>query len=329
MPYAREREVAVAAVEAASALCQSVQAELVDEASMDKQDKSPVTVADFGAQALVVHTLTEAFPELPLVGEEDAAELRKPENVELRTRVCDHVKRAVADLDEGEILELIDGGSYAGGGEGRHWTLDPIDGTKGFLRRDQYAVALALIEDGEVVLGVLGCPNLPLDSADEASARGCLFVAVKGEGAFMRPLAGGSETKVSVTDVSDVSRASFCESVESGHSSQDDTAKVADKLGITVPPHRIDSQCKYAAVARADASIYLRLPTRADYVEKIWDHAAGYRVVTEAGGRVTDIAGRPLDFRRGRGLTENRGVIVTNGRLHDPVLEAVQAVLAP
>ena len=73
--------------------------------------------------------------------------------------------------------------------------------------------------------------------------------------------------------------------------------------------------------------MYLRLPTRADYVEKIWDHAAGYRVVVEAGGRVTDVRGRPLDFGIGRGLSANQGVIVTNGANHDHVVAVVGQVL--
>ena len=80
-------------------------------------------------------------------------------------------------------------------------------------------------------------------------------------------------------------------------------------------------------VARGDASIYLRLPVKADYVEKVWDHAAGMRIVTEAGGRVSDVDGQPLDFSRGRRLEGNRGVIVTNDSLHDSVLEAVKAEL--
>lgn len=327
MSYERERAAAIEAVEVAGRLCQVVQAALVDQASMAKKDKSPVTVADFGAQAVVSHTLKSAFPGVPLVGEEDADELREPGNAELRSRVVEHVQRAVPSLREAEILELIDRGTHAGGGSGRHWTLDPIDGTKGFLRLDQYAVALALIEEGEVVLGVLGCPNLPLASDDPDGPRGALFIAVKGEGTFTRPLAGGAERRVSVTAVTDPSQASFCESVESGHSSQDDSAKVAEMLGIRVPPHRIDSQCKYAAVSRGDASIYLRLPTRADYEEKIWDHAAGAIVVREAGGRVTDVTGAELDFSLGRTLSRNKGVIVTNGHVHAPVVAAVREVL--
>jgi 3'(2'), 5'-bisphosphate nucleotidase len=119
-------------------------------------------------------------------------------------------------------------------------------------------------------------------------------------------------------------------SVESGHSAHGDAAAVADRLGIAAAPLRMDSQAKYAVVARGEADIYLRLPTRADYVEKIWDHAAGAAIVAEAGGTVTDIHGRPLEFHHGRELIGNRGVIVTNGRLHDRVLDAIRELgIAP
>ena len=116
----------------------------------------------------------------------------------------------------------------------------------------------------------------------------------------------------------------FCESVEAGHSAQGDAAAVAARIGIIAPPLRMDSQAKYAVVARGEADIYLRLPTRAAYREKIWDHAAGALIVAEAGGTVTDIHGRPLEFHHGRELAANRGVIVTNGRLHNQVLEAIR-----
>jgi 3'(2'), 5'-bisphosphate nucleotidase len=87
----------------------------------------------------------------------------------------------------------------------------------------------------------------------------------------------------------------------------------------------MDSQCKYAAVARGDADVYLRIPTSATYREKVWDHAAGVCVVREAGGRVTDVRGEDLDFARGRTLEGNAGVVVTNGRIHDDVMAAVRA----
>jgi 3'(2'), 5'-bisphosphate nucleotidase len=327
MPYTREREVAVEAVVKASRLCRVVQANLVSDTSMSKKDRSPVTVADFGAQAVVTHALCKVFPDTPMVGEEDAAELRDPAHSGLCDKVVANVREIEPALERDEILDLIDFGTHLGGPTGRHFTLDPIDGTKGFLRLDQYAVALALIEEGQVVLGVLGCPNLPVDASNPQGATGCLFIAERGKGATMRTLEDPAERKVSVTDIDDPSQASFCESVEKEHSSQSDSAKVAELLGITASPFRIDSQCKYGAVSRGDASVYLRLPTRADYEEKIWDHAAGAIVVTEAGGRVTDVNGKDLDFSLGRTLEKNKGVIVTNGRLHDRVIAAVKVVL--
>ncbi|KAK4790957.1 hypothetical protein SAY86_031370 [Trapa natans] len=83
-------------------------------------------------------------------------------------------------LSTEDILTAIDSGRSEGGPVGRHWVLDPIDGTKGFLRGKQYAIALALLDEGKVVLGVLACPNLPLASIVEKDSQkgvGCLFFA--------------------------------------------------------------------------------------------------------------------------------------------------------
>lgn len=325
LPLAAHRATAIAAVVAASKVCREVQARLVAGVSLEKGDKSPVTVADFAAQAIVSHLLAEAFPAIPLVGEEDASALREAGNAELKDKVVASVQAVLPTLSEDAVLAAIDRGTYAGGATGMHWVLDPIDGTKGFLRLDQYAVALGLVADGEVVLGVLGCPNLPV--ADGAADKGCIFAAVKGQGAVQRGVDDATETTIRVDPVSSPAEARFCESVEKGHTSQSDSAKVAERLGITQPPYRIDSQCKYAAVARGDAAVYLRLPTRPGYVEKTWDHAAGVAVVTEAGGTVTDVTGKPLDFSLGRRLEANKGVIVTNGEFHDEVVAAVRAQL--
>ena len=327
MPYDVERRVAVNAVAVASRLCHSVQTSLVGAETLAKKDRSPVTVADYGAQAVISLMLGSSLPDDPIVGEEDTAELRTEGGAALRDRIATHVSAVLPGHDEATILAAVDRCNHEGGGTGRHWTVDPIDGTNGFLRGDQYAVALGLIEDGEVVLGVLGCPNLPLDWSDPDGPRGCLFVAVKGEGAFVRTLPGDEERQVHVADLDDTALASFCESVESGHSSHGDSARVAELLGVQAAPVRIDSQCKYAAVARGDAAIYLRLPTRKDYQEKIWDHAAGLMVVREAGGEVTDVEGKPLDFSLGRTLAANKGVVATNGRIHGKVIEAVRSVL--
>ena len=317
-----EYTAALAAVRAASSLCDGAQGRLADGDTLTKGDASPVTVADYAAQAVVCATLGEALGALDLVGEEDPADLRDDAQAVLRYGVVDLVGRQLGrPVDAGTVIDWIGHGGADGSTE-RYWTLDPIDGTKGFLRGDQYAIALALIEAGEVVLGVLGCPNLP----NPDGSRGAVFAARDGHALAWY---GDADRPVDVRVATPSSRrdARVCESVESGHSDHDRSARIVARLGITAEPFRIDSQCKYAAVARGDASIYLRLPTRADYREKIWDHAAGKIVVEQAGGRVTDVTGAPLDFSRGARLSANSGVVATSGRFHDEVIAAVQSVL--
>ncbi len=328
MDYSTELETAVESVLKACELCIQVQYDLVSEHTLTKKDKSPVTVADFGSQALICRDLTHAFPDDPIVAEEDPAELHTPSRTAIKENIINYVNEIDAGVTEAEILDAIARGGYEGGSRGRFWTLDPIDGTKGFLRGEQYAIALALVEDGEVVLGVLGCPNLPLSLSEPEGLKGVLLYAVKDRGSHIRLLEETHISPVRVTGIDSTRDASFCESVESSHSSHDDASKIAETLGVTRPPIRIDSQCKYAAIARGDASIYLRLPTRKDYEEKIWDHAAGSIIVEEAGGKVTDIYGKPLKFSLGRTLKSNKGVVGSNGLLHDDIINAVNSVVA-
>jgi len=318
--YERELAVAVKAVAQASRLCRAVQG-AIGSGVATKSDKSPVTVADFGSQAIVCRALAEAFPADPVIAEEGAADLRTGEAIALRDRVTAQVRAVVGDCSETQVLEWIDrGGSREA--SARFWTLDPIDGTKGFLRGEQYAVSLALIVAGKLAVAALACPNLPHESGT-----GVVFSAVAGAGAFGVALDAlhSSPRPVRVSPQASPAAARLCESVESGHSAHDVSAQVIAALGAGGTPVRMDSQAKYGEVARGGAEVYLRLPTRADYREKIWDHAAGALVVIEAGGRVTDIRGNELDFGRGPELAAGAGVIATNGRLHDTVLTAVAA----
>jgi 3'(2'), 5'-bisphosphate nucleotidase len=317
-----ELAAALEAVRAASEVCRGAQGRLLAGHTLTKGDASPVTIADFAAQAVVCATLTDSLGAIEMIGEEDSDDLRGPDASE----VLDAVVGLVATqrgkpTSGGAVLDWISVGSSTGTTD-RYWTLDPIDGTKGFLRGDQYAIALALIEHGEVILGVLGCPNLP----NPDGSTGAVFAATGGVseawyGSAVDPV------PVRVAAPANLADARFCESVESGHSNQNQSAEVAARLGIIAEPYRIDSQCKYAAVARGDASIYLRLPTGVRYREKIWDHAAGKFVVEQAGGVVTDVTGALLDFSQGAKLEANSGIVATDGRFHDQVIDAVRSVL--
>lgn len=323
--FLRERQVAVEAVTAAAALCARVRAEMVGAQYEAKQDQSPVTTADYGSQALVCQRLATTFPDDAVVAEEQSEALRRPENAASLDLVTRYVRQDLPAATPGDVCDWIDWGASRPGG--RFWTLDPIDGTKGFLRNDQYAVALALIENGEVKLGALACPALSLDPHELGGGAGVLFVAVRGAGAVWAPLGGGQARPLGAEPAG--ARRRLVESVEARHGDHGLQETIARALGLEPPALRMDSQAKYGAVARGDAVLYLRLPSPAssDYREAIWDHAAGAIIVEEAGGRVTDALGEALDFSAGARLQRNRGVVVSRGVGHAAVLTALEGAL--
>ncbi len=350
MSYLKEREIAELAVQRAAILTKRVFHEKT-KGTASKDDKSPVTIGDFGAQALIIQAIRNNFPGDGIVGEEEASSLR--DNPEVMSQIWELVQKSRLSDDaaeaslgaplrsEEDMLDAIDLGNSAGGARGRFWALDPIDGTKGFIRGGQYAVCLALIEDADVKVGVMACPNLPVDNSapldtkydegqTDSEGKGVLFSAVVGQGATARPLGPGAleaSSPISMRSISDVKDATFCESVEAAHSSLDDHSAIAKSLGITRPSVRMDSQAKYASIARGAGDIYLRLPVKKDYQEKIWDHAAGDLIVREANGRVTDANGKRLDFGRGRTLSGNTGVVAASAAVHDLVVDAVKSTL--
>ncbi len=160
--------------------------------------------------------------------------------------------------------------------------------------------------------------------ADSGSA----VLAVAGGGSWAFPLEGEGSRRLAVSDEDDPRQARLLRSFEASHTDADKLEALAAHMGVTAPAVRMDSAAKYAILAGGGGELILRLLSakRPDYREKIWDQAAGSLVVEEAGGRVTDLRGRPLDFTRGRELTANFGVLASNGLLHEAALEAVRAV---
>ncbi|MEC9372957.1 MAG: 3'(2'),5'-bisphosphate nucleotidase [Planctomycetota bacterium] len=317
------------AVQEACVVCRAVQTDLENLRSLTKDDRSPVTVADFASQAVIARRLREELGEIRMVAEEDVDALRGDANTAIRQRVVDAVRLVWPEASEADVLDAIDIGTESDAHASIFWTLDPIDGTKGFLRRGQYAISLGWIEAGEPTLGVLGCPNLSADFSrpfDDPDPIGCIYFAYKGTGLYEAPAndadAPGQRLRRLEHDESDAVR--ICESVESEHSSQSDSQKVVDYLGRRHETYRLDSQAKYAVVARGQADAYLRMPTRKGYVEKIWDHAAGALMATESGCAVTDVSSRLLEFNHGARLEANRGIVCAPSALHGQLVDAIQ-----
>lgn len=355
-PYVLARALALRTVAAAHVITRTVQGSGTGRvASESKKDSSPVTIADYAVQAFVFMRLSAAFPGDHFIGEENSTALRS--DADLLTKVADAVKYGLREIGElvaeqsvleERVLAAIDLGGAQGGDGRRTWILDSIDGTKGYIARRQYCISLALTDRGEPVVGVLGCPSLPVlppavsASSSDHHAVGVLFHAVTGEGAYgvaesaVRESKGDSPSnpnlglglgeKVSVDRSVDAASAVFCESVESAHSSHALSARVASLLGVKQAPARMDSQAKYGAMSRGDFHIFMRFP-KGGYVENVWDHAAGVIVIEEAGGRVSDGRGRRLNFSKGRSLDNQDGIVATNGSLHDMVIAAVQQAL--
>ncbi len=323
-----EVKFALDAVRQAAKLVKTVQTETAADA-LTKGDKSPVTVADFASQALVSYLLMQQFPDAVLVGEEASDALKEDGAEHLLEAVTGYTARFVPGAEADSVCEWIDRG--AADAAKRFWTVDPIDGTKGFIRGDQYAVALALVEDGEVQIGVLGCPNLTDGTKSEPDGLGTLMVAVKGQGTWLTDLVEGEEKdwkRIQVSPRANGAEARLMRSFESGHTDVSKIDEFASALGSVAEPVRMDSQVKYSVLAAGAGEIILRLlsPKRLDYKEKIWDQAAGALVLTEAGGRISDLDGKPLDFTQGRMLLNNRGVLATNGHLHDAALKALKDI---
>ncbi|WP_447926353.1 3'(2'),5'-bisphosphate nucleotidase CysQ [Vreelandella sp. EE27] len=207
----------------------------------EKADKSPLTEADQAAHLVIMKGLQALPIQLPILSEEDA--------------------EGFSGLDE----------------HGRYWLVDPLDGTKEFIKRnDEFTVNIALIEQGTPILGVVTAPALDV-----------AYVAAKGLGAF-KIEANGERHTLSVAGMPEPQEA--WRVVGSRSHPSPDLAAWLEKLGAhdMVP---MGSSLKLCAIAEGKADVYPRLgPTC------LWDTGAADAIVRQAGGRVETLEGVPLSY---------------------------------
>lgn len=292
--------------------------------SQSKSDRSPVTIADYAVQAYVAQAILQNFPSDLLIGEESGDTLLQ--DIHILDGVTAQIQSLLPSATPQQICNWIDRGNTQTPSNARFWVIDPVDGTKGFLRRMQYVTALALIVDSQVVLSVLGCPQLTLHGYT-----GGLAYAVLGQGAFWQPFADPTQRfPLHISPQTNLSLARILRSFEDSHTNSAEIESFATHSRNTTDPVRMDSQAKYVLLADGQADILLRLPAadRPDYRENIWDQAPAYRIVLEAGGQMTDALGQPLDFSTGVQLTRNQGIVATNGHLHPQTLHTLAKIRA-
>ncbi|MFP4323649.1 MAG: inositol monophosphatase family protein [Anaerolineales bacterium] len=311
---------AIQAARAAHAALEHLQASK----AVTKLDE-PVTVADYTSQAIINHTLRAQFPQDAILAEERAEHFTTLLTAAQRNHITAAVAHSLgASLTPDDVARMVSPPEPSQP-SGRTWIIDPIDGTKGYIAGRSFAIAIALqAAEGELVLGVLAAPRLP-DGADR------LFFAQRGQGAFRQTLAEPDTTPEPIQASPVAATTLLLTSYEAKHSDKDLFNGVRERLSgaYTVDSLGMDGQGKYGLVASGQASAYFRLVPAAHYREKVWDHAAGVVIVETAGGTVTDFEGKPLDFRQGPRLENNRGIVVSNGALHPDLLAAIRAATPP
>lgn len=319
-----------------------------DVGRISKADGSAVTIADLAAQAVIVRALAALPPPAGLwavVGEESAAYLRDPANSADLRAALDALDRSGAwpDARADDLLAAIDAGAVrsaspaslnarSAGLPQTFWTTDPIDGTKGYVRGRHYAVCLALVEQGRPTVAAIACPSLSLDRAHpltEPDPVGSVYATQVGgpvlEAAL--PAAGARAALAAIPRPAyNLDRPSLTYSVEPNETRAEGFAAVCERLASTRPPAQLDSQCKYAVVARGQADCYFRPPRGPG--ENIWDHAPGILLVESAGCLATGIDGEPLWFGSEK-MTQSRGIVAAPAALNARVRAAFHAAVAP
>ena len=171
--------------------------------------------------------------------------------------------------------------------------------------------------------GLIACPSLPQSWDVPASDQGCLLVAAQGEGAYMYALDGRLLKQIRVAETP----LRFAESFEISHGDHGAHVRITQELGITASPIQIDSQANtdWLHEGRRQCTCAFRIHGR-HTTESVFGSCRRDNCGEEAGGSVTDTHGQSLNLLQGRRMTSNRGIVATNGTLHDHVLEIIRAV---
>jgi len=185
------------------------------------------------------------------------------------------------------------------------WIVDPLDGTSDFIdKTGEFTVMIALIKNKIPILGVIGWPT-----------EKTFFVAQKGSGAFR--YSNDEWRKISVTTLTELSK---CRAVGSRHHLLDKEKLFIKKLGIE-DFTSIGSSLKVGKISSGEAEAYITTTNKM----KEWDSAASYCIISEAGGKMTDMLGNDITYNNKEVFHQN-GILVTNGLIHDKIVEEFKKI---
>jgi len=310
------------AVRQAVRLCQDVQQNALQNISKYSEQKGssePVTVGDYGAQAIIGRALKEHFSQDAVIAEESGTQFVRVVGGEARNDVLNRISRVLdAPVSEADAVEWLDFGKERKAD--RTWVIDPIDGTKGFLAGRHYAVCVGYLEDGVPMGAVMACPHYN-------DGEGAIFYVENGR-VFQQPLFGTEVRERTISTRQNPSEWVAVQSFEDANTGKKDAIRVLEEAHLLpqVRVRDVDSMEKYALVAVGDADMMIRLPRGGRSTHMIWDHVAGVALVLAGGGIATDYDGSPLDFTKGAGLP-NEGMMVSSGIMHEQLVRAARQLV--
>ena len=180
------------------------------------------------------------------------------------------------------------------------WIVDPLDGTSDFIdKTGEFTVMIALIQNRKPILGVIAWPT-----------EKTLFVAQKNCGAFR--YSNDKWDKISVTKINELPK---CRTVGSRHHLSNKEKDFIQKIGIE-DFSSIGSSLKVGKISSGEAEAYITTTNKM----KEWDTAASHCIISEAGGKMTDMLGNELTYNNKNVYHEN-GILVTNGLIHDKIVQ--------
>jgi len=185
--------------------------------------------------------------------------------------------------------------------EEKIWIIDPLDGTTDFVNKTgEFTIMVGLVENHKSVLGLIYWP-----------IKKKMYLAESGKGAFCHD---GEWKKIEVSVMSEIQN---CHALVSRHHLSEKEKKLLDEMEISVVTN-IGSSLKVTEIASGDAEIYLTTTNKM----KQWDTCASNCIISEAGGKMTDISGNELLYNTELVNHEN-GILVTNGLIHQDALDVI------
>jgi 3'(2'), 5'-bisphosphate nucleotidase len=180
------------------------------------------------------------------------------------------------------------------------WIIDPLDGTSDFIKKTgEFTIMISLVENHVPILGVI---NWPIKST--------LYVAQKDQGAFK--LENSNWSKLSVSNISELKN---CRAIGSRFHISEIEHNLIKRLNISQFTSK-GSSLKVADISSGIAELYFTTTNKI----KQWDTCASYCLVTEAGGKMTDMFGNDLEYNTEK-LNHENGLLVSNGLVHNQIID--------